>query len=78
MIAPSSYLDYMQLREILYDHMYTRRVLEVEYMAEDDEKIVPVKDFYTRNRKMTLGIGKLLKGTWIPDIETDLKIDKHE
>ena len=72
MVAPSSYLDDEQLREILYDHMYIRRVLEVEYMAADDEQILPVQKFYADNRKMTLGIGKLLKGTWIPDLESSL------
>jgi len=73
MIAPSSYLDDKQLREILYDHLYTRRELEVEYMAASDEKILPIHQFYATNRSTTLGVGKLLKGTWIPNLENNHK-----
>lgn len=69
MVAPSSYLDDEQLREILYDHLYTRRVLEVEYMAAKEERIIPVHEFYAQNRKLTLGVGKLLQGTWIPKLK---------
>ena len=71
MVAPSSYLNDNQLREILYDHMYTRRVLEVEYMTANDEKLVPVQNFYTKNRSFTLGTGKLLQGTWIPNLDSE-------
>lgn len=64
--APSLYLDDKELREILYDHIYTRRAKEIEYMSEEDALINPVKDFYQMNRSTVLGVGRLLHGTWIP------------
>jgi adenosine tuberculosinyltransferase len=69
MVAPSSYLDNSQLRKILFDNLYTRRSKEVEYMSAGDEKISTVQDYYTKNRELTLGVGKLLLGTWIPELE---------
>ena len=64
MVAPSLYLDDKQLREILFDHIYTRRVSEVEYMTQQDNKL-EVKRFYSLNRTLTLGIGELIDGTWV-------------
>ena len=64
MVAPSLYLDDKQLREILFDHIYTRRVSEVEYMTQQDDKL-EVKRFYSLNRTLTLGIGELIDGTWV-------------
>ena len=69
MVAPSSYMTSQQLREILYDHLYTRRALEVEYMASSKENLKNVRKVYLHNREFTLGVGTLLDGTWIPTIK---------
>ena len=69
MVAPSSYLDKKQLRNILYDHLYTRRVPEVEYMSGSDEELSNARSYYLENREITAGVGCLLNGTWIPSIK---------
>ena len=66
MVAPSCYLDEKQLRNILYDHLYTRRVPEVEYMSDSDDELNDTRNYYLGNRELTLGAGYLLNGTWIP------------
>ena len=72
MVAPSSYLDDKQLRAILFDHMYTRRVPEIEYMATDHKTLDITKNFYQLNHDLTLGVGKLLSGgTWVPRLNNN-------
>ena len=58
-VAPSLYLTERQLREIIYDHLYTRRVAETENWSG-------LASFYTANRGQTLGIGKQRDGFWYP------------
>ena len=70
MVAPSSYLDRKQLRNILYDHLYTRRVPEVEYMSGSEEELSNARSYYMENREITAGVGCLLNGTWIPSIKS--------
>jgi tuberculosinol/isotuberculosinol synthase len=67
-ISPSLYLNEKQLRSILYDHIYTRRVPEVEYTSSTPEELKTIKDFYLENREFILGVGDLLDKTWIPKI----------
>jgi len=71
MIAPSSYLENKQLREILYDHLYTWRELEVNYMSNSLENLTQLKNFYKQHLDVTLGVGHLLSGTWIPKTGSD-------
>ena len=66
MVAPSCYLGEKQLRNILYDHLYTRRVPEVEYMSGSDDELNSTRNYYLENRELTLGVGYLLNGTWTP------------
>jgi adenosine tuberculosinyltransferase len=63
--APSPYLNETQLRDILYDHLFTRRTskdtanlggLDVEAMRR----------FYAANRHRTLGLGIRYGGVWYP------------
>ena len=68
MVAPSSYLDTAQLRNILYDHLYTRRVPEVEYMSGSEDELRNTRNYYLENRELTLGVGHLLNGTWMPKV----------
>jgi hypothetical protein len=65
-VAPSPYLTTKQLRGILYDHLYTRRVEEPDYSKLAPEDIAWMKSFYKANREVTLGIGSLRKDTWYP------------
>lgn len=59
MVAPSLYLTQNQLREILYDHLYTRRV-------EESNNWEIMKDFYQSNLGKTLGVGNERDGFWYP------------
>lgn len=69
MISPSLYLTSRQLREILYDHIFTRRVSEVEYTSLSPNALDRTRNYYLQNREFTLGVGQLLDGTWIPKLE---------
>jgi len=58
-VTPSLYMTERQLREILYDHLYTRR-------SETSENVSVLDDFYRKNMGQTLGIGKQRDGFWYP------------
>ena len=65
-LAPSPYLTERQLREILFDHLYTRRAPEPDYseLTPDDWKWM--KSFYISHREQTQGVGALHGGIWYP------------
>lgn len=67
-ISPSPYMTQRQLRDILYDHLYTRRQEEPDYseMEPDDWRLM--RDFYHANLEKTLGVGTRQKrgGFWYP------------
>lgn len=58
-VAPSPYLTACQLRNILYDHLYTRR-------AQESDNWSAMRDFYRVNREATLGVGAERDGFWYP------------
>jgi hypothetical protein len=67
-LTPSPNLTKNQLREILYDHLVTRRVSEVDYEALSDEAQAALAEYNERYAGATLGIGRLdpLTGIWNP------------
>ncbi len=65
-VAPSPYLDQTQLRQILYDHLYTRRGREPDYATLPPEDWQWMQSFYRLNRHVTLGIGQRRAGLWFP------------
>jgi tuberculosinol/isotuberculosinol synthase len=69
MVAPSFYLSKGQLRTILYDHLYLRRAKEVDYISQGKDKLQRIRNFYLENREITLGVGELLDGTWLPKLK---------
>ena len=65
-VTPSPDLSERQLRSILYDHLFTRRTEEPDYLsmtAEDQEWML---EFYQINQEHTLGIGACKGGIWYP------------
>lgn len=66
-IAPSLYLNEPQLRSILYDHIYLRRIENEDYAEMSEENYRLMRDFYLANRETTLGVGALHGGIWVPD-----------
>lgn len=67
-LTPSADLTEKQLREILYDHLVTRRIAEDDYDGLSDEALAVLAAYYERYRGVTLGIGCIdpLTGVWNP------------
>lgn len=63
---PSPDLTARQLRQILYDHLFTRRVEEPDYAAMPPEDLEWMRAFYRLNQERTLGIGACKGGIWYP------------
>ena len=70
-VAPSLYLTEKQLREILYDHLYTRRAQEPDYGELTRDEWAWMRSFYASNREQTLGVGALHGGLWYPAHQPD-------
>jgi adenosine tuberculosinyltransferase len=67
-LAPSADLTEKQLREILYDHLVTRRIADDNYEMLPDGALAALAAYYERHRGMTVGIGRIdsLTGVWNP------------
>ncbi|MBN1313215.1 MAG: diterpene synthase [Anaerolineae bacterium] len=65
-VSPSLYITEQQLRTILYDHLFARRVPEPDYAALSPEAWERMRTSYRRHRKTVLGIGMLRDGIWYP------------
>lgn len=67
-VSPSLYLHELQLREILYDHLYTRRCGEPNYDTMSPEDWALMRTFYQANQDVTLGVGGKHQsgGYWYP------------
>jgi tuberculosinol/isotuberculosinol synthase len=67
-VSPSAYLTERQLRDILYDHLYTRPGDEADYLDMQPEDWALMQDFYHANLERTLGVGakQTRGGYWYP------------
>jgi hypothetical protein len=68
-LTPSADLTEKQLREILYDHLVTRRIAqEDDYETLSDEALASLAKYYRCHRGGTLGVGRIdpLTGLWNP------------
>jgi adenosine tuberculosinyltransferase len=67
-LNPSPDLTARQLREILYDHLVTRRVPEINYGALSEEAQAALAEYNELHSGVTVGIGRIdpLTETWIP------------
>ena len=65
-VAPSPFMQAKQLRAILYDHLYTRRIQEPDYSTLAPEIQTQIRAFYHANLDNTLGVGEHFAGSWIP------------
>lgn len=75
-LNPSPDLTERQLREILYDHLVTRRTPPVDYDALSPQAAAELARYNERYAGTTLGIGRLdpLTGMWnplLPDTDND-------
>lgn len=71
-LNPSPDLTERQLREILYDHLVTRRAAPVDYDALSPEAQLELAEYAERRKGSTLGIGHIdpLTGLWRPLLPT--------
>ena len=69
-LNPSPGLTERQLREILYDHLVTRRAPPVDYDALSGQAQLELAEYAERCRGSTLGIGRIdpLTGLWRPSL----------
>jgi len=67
-LTPSPDLTEKQLREILYDHLVTRRTPEADYDVLPDKAQAALAEYNERYSGVTLGIGRIdpLTGIWNP------------
>ena len=67
-LSPSPDLNERQLREILYDHLVTRRTPPVDYDTLSPEAQLELAEYADRCKGNTLGIGRIdpLTGLWRP------------
>jgi tuberculosinol/isotuberculosinol synthase len=66
-LSPSPYMTEHQLRAILYDHIYTRRIPEPDYTKLPEEELNWLREYYRNNKDYALGIGKLQFNIWFPE-----------
>jgi tuberculosinol/isotuberculosinol synthase len=64
--SPSLDLTARQLRQILHDHLYTRRSPEADYESLAPAEKTWMQAFYNANHEHTLGLGALNAGVWYP------------
>jgi tuberculosinol/isotuberculosinol synthase len=67
-ISPSPYMTERQLRSILYDHLYVRRLPEPDYTQMTAEELGWLREYYRANRDLAFGVGKLKFNLWFPEI----------
>ncbi len=71
-VSPSPYMTERQLRSILYDHIYVRRIPEPDYTKLPKEELDWLRDYYHRNQDYAFGVGKLRSNLWFPEINNQL------
>jgi len=70
-VAPSLYITERQLRSILFDHIYSRNIQEIDYLKLPREDIQFMNNFYYANLQNIFGIGDLRAGIWYPSLLLD-------
>lgn len=67
-LTPSPDLTERQLREILYDHLITRRALDADYDSLSEEARNKLEEYNELYRGQTLGVGRIdpVTGIWTP------------
>jgi len=68
-VAPSLYLDAIQLRMILYDHLYMRRAQEPDYDQLEIEEQNWLRRYYRSAKLAIQGIGRIRNNVWLPFAE---------
>ena len=67
-VSPSPYMTARQLRAILYDHIYVRRMPEPDYTQLSEEELGWLKAYYHQNKDHAFGVGRLKFNLWFSEI----------
>lgn len=80
MVSPSPYLTEQQLRAIFYDHLYSRKDEEEDYLALTKHSQDKMRAFYRANIDNTLGVGIKHKQWrfWVPTLESTESIGQNQ
>ena len=70
-VSPSPYMTEHQLRAILYDHIYVRRIPEPDYTKLEPDELNWLKDYYRNNKDYAFGVGKLKYSLWFPETHNE-------
>lgn len=71
-VSPSPYMTEHQLRAILYDHIYVRRIPEPDYTQMAQSELDWLRNYYRENKNYAFGVGKLKFNLWLPEIGNDV------
>jgi tuberculosinol/isotuberculosinol synthase len=63
-VAPSLYMNELQLRNILYDYIYLRPVQDPDYFTMPADDFETMRKFYENNREVIFGVGEMRGGIW--------------
>jgi tuberculosinol/isotuberculosinol synthase len=74
-VSPSPYLSERQLRDILFDHLYSRRGGEPDYSVMGPDDWARMNVFYKANMDRTLGVGTKLGQIWYPLPQVEVPSD---
>ena len=70
-VSPSPYMTERQLRAILYDHIYVRRMPEPDYTKLARDELDWLRAYYHQNKNIALGVGRLKFNIWFPEVGND-------
>jgi tuberculosinol/isotuberculosinol synthase len=62
--VPSLYMTDLQLRQILFDHIYLRPQKEPDYKAMSQAEIIAMREYYKAHRDTTYGLGEIRNSIW--------------
>lgn len=71
-ISPSLYLSRLQVRAILFDHLFMRRGGEPDYSAMEPDEWNLMKDYYRANKDKVIGVGTRRGQAWYPLPQVEL------
>jgi len=67
-ISPSPYMTAKQLRLILYDHIFARKVDEPDYSSLSQTETDELRKYYRFHQDFALGVGEIKQGLWAPKL----------
>jgi tuberculosinol/isotuberculosinol synthase len=66
-VSPSPYMTIHQLRAILYDHIYVRKVSEPDYTKMSKDELDWLREYYRNNKDHAYGVGRLKFNLWFQE-----------